>query len=325
MTPDGTKAYVTDRVEGEVLGDRHDDERIRRVSDRSRRRTADVAVSPDSPRAYVTNSADGTVINTTADTVSNTISVGGTPYGIAFERNGEEAYVTDFAGDQVTVIDTETETADPVKIPVGGAPMRPRQPGGGRGLHRQRQRNRFDRFGDRHAHRRSRSGKNRRGSNTPSRSPYPDGASVFTATGAPGTTRRSNAATRETVGSPTEVGKYPYGIAVFAGWYPRLRHSSEDDSVSVIDIEPPVSSTVVSSALGSGPVASGVSSGPPIEVGSYPTGIAFTTVPGREKVDRLKENRRKKAGNPPKAAAARRAAARAVRPRPAPRRAPAAR
>jgi YVTN family beta-propeller protein len=100
-----------------------------------------VAFSPDGGFAYVTNANGNTVsvIDTATHTVIDAdpatpgvdaISVGGGPREVAFSPDGSLAYVTNFASDTVSVIDTATRTvidADPATpavdaIPVGSYP-----------------------------------------------------------------------------------------------------------------------------------------------------------------------------------------------------------
>lgn len=59
------------------------------------------------PFAYITNSGDNTVsvIDTSTDTVTTTISVGGQPCGVAISPDGTRVYVTNGADDTVSVID----------------------------------------------------------------------------------------------------------------------------------------------------------------------------------------------------------------------------
>jgi YVTN family beta-propeller protein/VCBS repeat-containing protein len=100
-----------------------------------------VAFSPDGDLAYVVNLSGNTVsvIDTATHTVIDAdpatpgvdaISVGGGPREVAFSPDGSLAYVTNFASDTVSVIDTATRTvidADPATpavdaIPVGSYP-----------------------------------------------------------------------------------------------------------------------------------------------------------------------------------------------------------
>jgi YVTN family beta-propeller protein len=46
------------------------------------------------------------VIDTTTDTVTDTISVGKVPWGVAFTPNGKAVYVTNSEDNTVSVIDT---------------------------------------------------------------------------------------------------------------------------------------------------------------------------------------------------------------------------
>jgi YVTN family beta-propeller protein len=74
--------------------------------------------------AYVSNSSDNTVsvINVTDNTVAATVDVGGGPWGIAIDANGDYVYVANNADDTVSVINTATfEVAE--TITVGAGPL----------------------------------------------------------------------------------------------------------------------------------------------------------------------------------------------------------
>jgi YVTN family beta-propeller protein len=72
--------------------------------------------------AYVTNSGSGTVsvIDTTTDTVTATVSVGSRPFGVA--ANSTRVYVTNSGSNDVSVIDTNNNTVV-ATIPVGLRPL----------------------------------------------------------------------------------------------------------------------------------------------------------------------------------------------------------
>jgi len=73
---------------------------------------------------YVTNYGSGTVsvINTSTNTVVNTITVGTRPYGVAITPNGLYAYVANVGSGTVSVINTSTNTVVDT-ITVGGSPL----------------------------------------------------------------------------------------------------------------------------------------------------------------------------------------------------------
>jgi YVTN family beta-propeller protein len=78
------------------------------------------------PFAYVTNagSDDVSVIDTASNTVTATIPVGTSPFGVAVTPNGAFVYVTHNLcriSDDVSVIDTTTNTVT-ATIPVGSCP-----------------------------------------------------------------------------------------------------------------------------------------------------------------------------------------------------------
>jgi YVTN family beta-propeller protein len=71
-----------------------------------------VAVNPAGTRIYVTNQFDDTmlVIDTAANTVIASITVGDNPSGMAVNPAGTRAYVTNAFSNSVSVIDTATNT-----------------------------------------------------------------------------------------------------------------------------------------------------------------------------------------------------------------------
>jgi YVTN family beta-propeller protein len=74
--------------------------------------------------AYVSNNSDNTVsvINVSDNTVAATVDVGGGPWGIAIDANGDYVYVANNADDTVSVIDTANfEVAE--TIAVGAGPL----------------------------------------------------------------------------------------------------------------------------------------------------------------------------------------------------------
>jgi len=125
LSPDGSKAYVTDNAPGTLtvvstatgsilsvipVGDSPDC----------------VTVSPDGSRVYVANgnSNSVTVINAVNNTLITTVTVGAYPYGIAETPDGTKVYVTNYMGSSVSVINaldnivssTITVGADPFAI-----------------------------------------------------------------------------------------------------------------------------------------------------------------------------------------------------------------
>ncbi|MEU6216287.1 beta-propeller fold lactonase family protein [Streptomyces sp. NPDC047022] len=75
--------------------------------------------------AYVANFRSGTVsvIDTTTNAVTTTITVGTQPTGVAITPDGTHAYVTDLGSGTVSVIDTTTNTVT-TTITVGSGPVR---------------------------------------------------------------------------------------------------------------------------------------------------------------------------------------------------------
>ena len=116
ITPDGTKAYVTDQENNHVnIIDIATNKVTGFVADPSNtfNQPFGIAISPNGSQAYVGNFSGSTVsiIDVASDTVISTVIDGGstinTPYAIAFTPDGTKAYVTNkssFGG--VSVVDT---------------------------------------------------------------------------------------------------------------------------------------------------------------------------------------------------------------------------
>jgi YVTN family beta-propeller protein len=75
-------------------------------------------------KAYVANSASSSVsvIDTTTDMVTATISVGSTPYAATVSPDGTKVYVANDGDDNISVINTATNTVVGSTIPVGAQP-----------------------------------------------------------------------------------------------------------------------------------------------------------------------------------------------------------
>ena len=71
-----------------------------------------MAVSPNGSHLYVANSDSGavSVINTTTNSVTNTISVGRNPEGLTLSPDGTDVYVANYDSNTVSVIDAATNT-----------------------------------------------------------------------------------------------------------------------------------------------------------------------------------------------------------------------
>lgn len=82
--------------------------------------------------AYVANSGDGTVsvLDTVTKTVTQTITVGTTPTGVALTPDGTRAYVTNKGSNNVSVIDAVTNTVI-ATVAVGTGPVSAVVPAGG--------------------------------------------------------------------------------------------------------------------------------------------------------------------------------------------------
>jgi YVTN family beta-propeller protein len=118
FTPDGRRAYVTNRGDNTVSVI---DTKTRtvRTTVPVQYKPANVAITPDGRHAYVTNFGDpiprpGTtvsVIDTTTDMVVATIpGVGPGPLGVAVTPDGAYVYVVNVLSDNVSVIETATNT-----------------------------------------------------------------------------------------------------------------------------------------------------------------------------------------------------------------------
>ena len=104
ITPDSTKAYVTNSLDSTVS--------VISVATGASSTVAvganplGVAVSPDGTSVYVTNQSSGTVsvISVATDLVIATVVVGVSPNAVAFTPDGTKAYVTDWTSGKVAVI-----------------------------------------------------------------------------------------------------------------------------------------------------------------------------------------------------------------------------
>ncbi|MDQ1274796.1 MAG: hypothetical protein QG610_368, partial [Euryarchaeota archaeon] len=83
-----------------------------------------VSIAGASPFAYVTNgeSDNISVIDTTTDKVTATISVGSDPAGVVINPNGTKVYVANAHSNDVSVIDTATNNVTST-VPVGSSPQ----------------------------------------------------------------------------------------------------------------------------------------------------------------------------------------------------------
>jgi YVTN family beta-propeller protein len=129
FTPDGSRAYVTNRGDDTVSVI---DTRIRTelTTVPVQYKPANVAITPDGRHAYVTNFGDpfpslGTtvsVIDTTTNTVVATIpNVGLGPLGLAVTPDGAHVYVVNVISNNVSVIETATNTVV-ARVAVGLGP-----------------------------------------------------------------------------------------------------------------------------------------------------------------------------------------------------------
>jgi YVTN family beta-propeller protein len=89
----------------------------------------DVSIAPDGTRAYVTTlqgQGQGphtvAVIDTVANAVIASVTVGAGPLGVAITPDSKRAYVTNQGSDTVSVIDTPTNSVI-ATVPVGSCPL----------------------------------------------------------------------------------------------------------------------------------------------------------------------------------------------------------
>jgi len=122
ITPDGTRAYVTNRVGSVSVIDTATNTVIATVLVGSA--PHGVAVTPDGLRVYVANNSSDTVsvIETATNTVIATIGSFFLPNGVAVTPDGLRVYVPNFGNSTVSVIDTITNTTI-ATIPVGANPI----------------------------------------------------------------------------------------------------------------------------------------------------------------------------------------------------------
>ena len=124
FSPDGTKAYVTNRLGHSVSVIDTNTHTLNAstptITGYVGWKPTGVAFSPDGTRAYVANNsaaADPTntdnvsVITTATNSFDRTISVGDQPSGVAISPDGTKAYVTNGGDDTVSFIDTDPTSA----------------------------------------------------------------------------------------------------------------------------------------------------------------------------------------------------------------------
>lgn len=124
ITPDGTRAYVTNSGAGTVTPiDIATSQAGLPIPVGST--PQGIAMSPDGSMVYVTNTGSDTVtpINTDTDLPGVPIEVGNAPYGIVITPDGQTAYVANTGATTITPIDLSSETAEPaIQLPGGATP-----------------------------------------------------------------------------------------------------------------------------------------------------------------------------------------------------------
>jgi YVTN family beta-propeller protein len=129
ITPDGAFAYVTNYGSGNVsVIDTSSNAVVATVPVQSVRpnfygpRPFGVAITPDGAFAYIILASDSiVVIETSTNTVVDTLAVGRFAFGVTFTPDGAFAYVANYAADNVLVLDTSTNTVV-ATVPVGSRP-----------------------------------------------------------------------------------------------------------------------------------------------------------------------------------------------------------
>jgi YVTN family beta-propeller protein len=125
VSPDGTRAYVTNRLDATLsVINTATNGIITTVDLGSGGGPTGVAVTPNGARAYVATTSFNivSVLDTVTNTVFKTVNVGTNPAGVAVTPDGTKVYVTNLNGASVSVIDTATN-AVATTIPVDAAPL----------------------------------------------------------------------------------------------------------------------------------------------------------------------------------------------------------
>ncbi|MFO1464289.1 MAG: YncE family protein [bacterium] len=121
----GTRLYVANQTDGTVtVIDTSNNQVVTTIPVGGG--SAQVAVSPDDKKVYVTSLNDGTVWVINADTnavIGSPLDLGSgsVPYGMVFSEDGSQLFVLEHIGDEISVIDTATDTVGtPVPLPAIG-------------------------------------------------------------------------------------------------------------------------------------------------------------------------------------------------------------
>ncbi|RKN78199.1 NTTRR-F1 domain [Paenibacillus ginsengarvi] len=126
ITPDGTKAYVTNFLNSSVSVINTTTNSVIGLSIPVGFLPQGIAITPNGARAYVANVGNDTVSVidiATNSVVGAPIIVGDAPSEIAITPDGSRAYVTNAGGGTVSVIDTATNMVVGLPIPVGDGPQ----------------------------------------------------------------------------------------------------------------------------------------------------------------------------------------------------------
>ena len=133
MSPDGSRAYVTNSTAGTVSVIDTATNTVMatvKVGAKPARRHASVRTAA---RVWVANSGSGSItkINTTTNLVTATVNVGGTPQGVTLTADGKYAYVANKTTDDIAVITVLSNTVK--TIPYIESPVSVLAAGGGKG------------------------------------------------------------------------------------------------------------------------------------------------------------------------------------------------
>ena len=81
-----------------------------------------VNIAGAAPFAYIANGNNVSVVDTATNTITATIAVGPSPYGVAVTPDGTKVYVTNSDDDTISIIDTATNVVT-ATVSVGCNPL----------------------------------------------------------------------------------------------------------------------------------------------------------------------------------------------------------
>ena len=133
ISPDGTRIYVANQAQGGfgtvTVIDSTNDSVVTTVPIGSGSGPSGIAVHPDGSRVYVANVGTGsspgntvTIIDTATNVIIKNVTVGTAPRHLGFTPDGRFVYVSNVASDNLSVIDTTTDTAVGAPFSVAAGP-----------------------------------------------------------------------------------------------------------------------------------------------------------------------------------------------------------